>query len=57
MTEKDRNLIKFAMNIPCTEWGKIDLFIEQTDNEEAKKILNDVQKMLIHREEFINDLL
>jgi len=57
MTEKDRNLIKFAMNLPCTQWGKIDTMIAKAETEEAKSILTDVQKMLLHKEEYLNDLL
>lgn len=52
MTEKDRQLIARAEQLPYTQWYIADDLAEQADTPEARQRLRDIAKYLNHREEY-----
>ena len=56
-SEKDKELIRKAMEVPYTRWSEIESLIEQAESEETKKMLKSRMVTLYHREEASAGLL
>ena len=49
----EKQLIKIAENLDCTQWYEIDKLIKKTSCEKTKKILKNIQIRLYHKEEYL----
>lgn len=57
MTDKDKQLIEAAKEVPYTEWERVYFMEQEAESEEARQELHHICNWLAHMEEYHAGLL
>ena len=56
MTERDRDLIREAKDLPSMDWDIVWGMVKQADSYQAREILKSMARNLYHSDEYYSDM-